>query len=102
MTRLGANGVRSTFGRWLRPLPTATQTWWDYAKFKGASGADPFVVAAAIVERDQQVLLPREAIVVTNEREHGPSRIAIPDACKSEGIDCLNIERWFLREGWRV
>jgi Domain of unknown function (DUF4411) len=74
----------------------------DYAKFKAVSGADPFVVAAAIIERDKHVFMPREAIVVTNEVEHGPGRIAIPDACKAEHIECLNIEQWFTREGWGV
>jgi hypothetical protein len=73
-----------------------------YTKFKWASGADPFVVAAAIIERDKPVLIPREAIVVSSERNHGPSRIGIRDACDAEGIRCLNIEEWFTHERWGV
>jgi len=74
----------------------------NYARFKWSSGADPFVVAAAAVERGKPVLLPRDAIVVSNERNHGPSRISIRDACDAEGIRCFNIEEWFTYEKWGV
>lgn len=74
----------------------------NYSKYKWASGADPFVVAAAMIERDKAVLIPREAIVVTSEANHGPSRISIRDACDAEDIRCFNIEEWFGHEGWGV
>ena len=74
----------------------------NYAKFKWASGADPFVVAAAVIERDKPVLLPREAIVVSSEKNHGPGRISIRDACEAEAVRCCNIEEWFNHEHWGV
>jgi hypothetical protein len=72
----------------------------NYAKPKGS--ADCFVIAAALVERDLPVLMPREVIVVASERKHGPSRIAIPDACIGEGLRPMTVNEWFENEGWRL
>jgi hypothetical protein len=72
----------------------------NYAKPKGS--ADCFVIAAAIIERDTPVLMPRQVIVVANETSHAPGRISIPDACNAEHLTCMNVSQWFTYEGWGV
>jgi hypothetical protein len=74
----------------------------DYSK---KNGADPFVVACALTERENQNagfgFASAEIVVVASERSHLP-RVAIPDACQSEGLRCVNITGWFTLENYRV
>jgi hypothetical protein len=56
---------------------------------KGLPVADPFVIAAAKVHR---------GCVVTQESLR-PSGARIPTACQEFGIECINLERFFEKEG---
>jgi hypothetical protein len=50
---------------------------------KRKSGADPFVIAAAVVN---------SSIVVTEEKPSGgPQKAKIPDVCKAHGITCITV-----------
>jgi len=61
---------------------------------KRRSGADPFVVAAAIV---------RGCSVVTEEKKSGgPARVKIPDVCQSFGIECIPLLELLRREGLQL
>jgi len=58
------------------------------------SGADPFVIATAIVH---------SCTVVTEEKPSGgPNRSKIPDVCKDYGIKCINILDMLRDEGLRA
>lgn len=58
---------------------------------KRKSGADPFVVAAAMVNH---------AAVVTEEKKSGgPNKVKIPDVCASFGVDCFPLLELLRREG---
>jgi hypothetical protein len=74
----------------------------DLVNYAKPGSADCFVVAAAIIERDTPVLLPREAIVIANESRRAPDRICLPDACDREGLRCFDLTGWFNLEGWAV
>lgn len=109
-------GSTDQLSKWLREQETchrSTAELWnaaqviadrypDLVNYAKPGSADCFVVAAAVVERDTPVLLPREAIVIANEARKAPDRICIPDACDSEGLRCLDLTGWFAFEGWGV
>ena len=56
------------------------------------SGADPFVIATAVVGR---------AIVVTGEDKGGPSSPKIPYVCEQLGIRCVKFTELLQIEGWK-
>lgn len=59
---------------------------------KNRSGADPFVIALAIVEH---------CAVVTDEQISGSDkRPKIPDVCKHFGIETFNVLEMIQKEGW--
>ncbi len=61
---------------------------------KRKSGADPFVIATAMVH---------SCIVVTEEKPSGgPSRSKIPDVCQHYGIKCIKILDMLRKEGLRA
>ena len=69
----------------------------DYNKLvdtrRNRSGADPFVIALAMVKR---------LSVVTAENLTGkPERPKIPDVCDSLGIQWLNMIALFREQGWQ-
>jgi len=74
----------------------------DLVTYAKKGSADCFVIAAAIIERDNPVLLPRECMVVADEGRHAPGRIAIPDACDLEHLRYMTVAQWFTNEGWIV
>jgi predicted nucleic acid-binding protein len=56
------------------------------------SGADPFVIALAMV---------RNGIVVTEENARGSlTRPHIPDVCGDLGVPCLNLMGYIEAQGW--
>jgi Domain of unknown function (DUF4411) len=58
------------------------------------SGADPFVVAAALVH---------SCVVVTEEKEsNSPLRPKIPNVCAAYSIQCIGILEVFRREGLKL
>ena len=60
---------------------------------KNRSGADPFVIALAMVEG---------LTVVTDEKETGsPSKPNLPDACAGLGVRCISILDMLREEGWK-
>ena len=77
-----------------------------YSKYKEGyrpdvmNGADPFVVATAIT---------KSAVVFTQEHEqqpgHNPSEVncpKIPTVCDTYGVECVNIEKFIEREGFKL
>jgi len=60
---------------------------------KGRSGADPFVIALAQVQRC--AVLTAEGPTKSPER-----RPHIPDVCDALGIRCLNMLQLFREQGW--
>jgi hypothetical protein len=104
-------------GRWLNGQKTchrATAPMWplsceiadkypDLIDLEKRNGADPFVVACAIREQEAQrgLMFEAKVVVVAQERSRLP-RVAIPDACNSEGIECVNITGWFRMENYSV
>jgi hypothetical protein len=61
---------------------------------KNKSGADPFLIAAAMVHK---------CAVVTEEKPSGgPDRSKIPDVCKAYGIECIRVLEMLKREGLRL
>jgi predicted nucleic acid-binding protein len=55
------------------------------------SGADPFLIAAAIVHN---------AIVVTQEKKSGgPPAVKIPDVCEAYGVRCIPLLTLLQQEG---
>ena len=69
----------------------------DYTRLidtrKNRSGADPFVIALALVEG---------LSVVTAENLSGSlERPKIPDVCRALSIRCLNMLELFREQGWR-
>jgi hypothetical protein len=104
-------------GKWLnarRECHRATVPLWDLAceiadrypdliDLQKKNGADPFVVACAVREKQAQeaILFGAEVAVVAQERSHLP-RIAIPDACRAEDIACVNVTGWFKMENYSV
>lgn len=61
---------------------------------RNKSSADPFVIAAAVVNG---------AAVVTEEKfSGGPERAKIPDVCESFGIVCINLLSMLRAEGVRL
>lgn len=61
---------------------------------KRKSGADPFVIASAVVKR---------CTVVTEEKPSGgPGKIKIPDVCKAMKIECITVLTMLRREGMRL
>ena len=60
---------------------------------RNRSGADPFVIALALVKR---------LSVVTSENLSGSlERPKIPDVCAALGIRCLNMVELFREQGWQ-
>lgn len=58
------------------------------------SGADPFVVALAVVEG---------CTVVTGERPSGnPARPKIPDVCDGMGVRCIGMVDLIREQSWRL
>jgi hypothetical protein len=58
------------------------------------SGADPFVIAHAILNK---------CIVVTEEKPSGgPDKSKIPDVCKAYNVECIRVLDMFRREGLRL
>jgi len=61
---------------------------------KRKSGADPFVIASAIVN---------DCTVVTEEKPSGgPGRPKIPDVCRAYKVECITVLEMLRREGLRV
>ena len=61
---------------------------------KKKSGADPFLIAAAII---------REATVVTQEkRSGGPPAVKIPDVCQAYKVRCIPLLEMLQAEGLRT
>lgn len=61
---------------------------------KNKSGADPFLIAVAMVH---------DCAVVTEEKPSGgPERSKIPDVCKYYGIECIKVLEMLRREGLRL
>ena len=64
-----------------------------------SNAADPFVVATAIVHK---------AVVFTSEHEQGKhdakevNEPTIPTVCSNYGIECVNIEKFIEREGFKI
>ena len=55
------------------------------------NGADPFVIAVA---ESQQ------GVVITGEKDGGPSKPKIPYVCKQRDVDCGRFVRVITSEGW--
>lgn len=91
---------RDTEPMWERACAIA-DAYPDLVIYEKKNGADPFVIACALRERESQNdgMFSVEVVVVTNEKSRGPSRICIPDACKSEGIRPIDLNGWFVEEG---
>jgi len=61
---------------------------------KNKSGADPFLIAVAMVH---------DCSVVTEEKPSGgPERSKIPDVCKKYGIECIRVLEMLRREGLQL
>ncbi|MEI7511291.1 MAG: PIN domain-containing protein [Candidatus Peregrinibacteria bacterium] len=60
-------------------------------RLKGLPAADPFLIASAKVNN---------ATLVTTEKEKANSA-KIPNVCKHFGVDCINLEEFMEREGWK-
>lgn len=61
---------------------------------KRKSGADPFVIATAIIKR---------CIIVTEEKPSGgPHKSKIPDVCKAYKVEYISILEMFRREKLRL
>jgi hypothetical protein len=75
----------------------------DLIDLEKKNGADPFVIACAVREKQAEdaILFGAEVVVVAQERSHLP-RVAIPDACAAEGIKCVNITGWFEMENYSI
>ncbi|MCD4728711.1 MAG: DUF4411 family protein [Pirellulales bacterium] len=58
------------------------------------SGADPFVVAHAILEKC--------AVVTEENPSGGPNKVKIPDVCKAYNIECIKVLEMFRRETLRL
>jgi hypothetical protein len=56
------------------------------------SGADPFVIATAMV---------RDAVVVTGEDKGGPKNPKIPWVCEQLGLKCMSFTELIIAEGWQ-
>jgi len=61
------------------------------AMFSGRPVADPFVIAKARAVG---------GTVVTTEK-HKPNAAQIPNICEYFGVDCVGLEGFMEREGWR-
>ena len=59
--------------------------------YKGGKNADPFVIARART---------LDGIVVTMERER-PNAARIPNICRHFDVECISLEGFMEREGWR-
>jgi hypothetical protein len=55
--------------------------------------ADPFVIALA---------KSLGWTVVTSERTKGIGAVNIPSVCRAEAVPCLDLIRFFAREGWKL
>jgi hypothetical protein len=60
---------------------------------KKANEADPFVIALAKT---------RNAIVVSEEKEHGLTNPKIPDVCKELGIPCIRLTEFYHKAGIKI
>ena len=61
---------------------------------KDKSGADVFLIAAAMIHR---------CTVVTEEKPSGgPERSKIPDVCKHYGVECIRVLDMLRREGTKL
>jgi hypothetical protein len=76
-----------------------------YAKYKRGykpeigDAADPFVIATAMVHK--AVVLTQEAV----QGPHNPSEVKapkIPTVCSNYGVECVNIQGFIEREGFRI
>ena len=94
--------IRGTAELWTRAqsVAGAYPDLVDLAKPNGS--ADPFVIAAALEERDARAdsLWPATVIVVTQERRTRPSKIQIPEACDDLGLQVVKLEGLLDSEGW--
>jgi hypothetical protein len=63
--------------------------------------ADPWLIALAIVKREEQqkTLFPNNYIVVTEESKFKKDRI--PAVCRKYNIECISLIELFRKEGWR-
>ena len=61
---------------------------------KNKSGADPFLIAVAMIHH---------CAVVTQERPSGGTQKAkIPDVCKAYGLECITVLEMLRKEGLRL
>jgi hypothetical protein len=76
-----------------------------YTKYKRGykpeigNAADPFVVATAIVS--SAVVFTQEA----HQAPHNPNQVnepKIPTVCQHYGVECVNIQQFIEREGFRI
>jgi len=58
---------------------------------KGRNGADPFVIALAVVH---------DGVVVTEEKPGSPTKPKIPDVCASMGLRSLTLVQFVVERGW--
>ena len=61
---------------------------------KRKSGADPFVIAAAITTSS--------AVVTEEKPSGGPQKVKIPDVCKAYGIQCVTLLAMLRAEGLKL
>jgi len=60
-------------------------------RLKGGPFADPFVIVKAKIQN---------GIVVTNEKWK-PTAAKIPNICKHFNVECINLEGFMEKEGWK-
>ena len=60
---------------------------------KMAFAADPFVIATAMVRR---------LTVVTEEGLGSPRKPRVPDVCRANGVECINLIRVIRAEAWII
>lgn len=72
----------------------------DFARPTGT--ADPFVIALALVTRDQQLgeIWGKSVVVVSQENRKRPNKDTIPNACDDYGIRCVKHLEFFEVVGW--
>ena len=59
---------------------------------KGRNGADPFVIALALVH---------DGVVVTQEMRGSATKPKIPDVCEAMGIRSLTLIEFVVEKGWK-
>jgi Domain of unknown function (DUF4411) len=68
-----------------------THTALIHARGRGHSGADPFVIALAKINK---------CTVVTEEGRGSAKHPKIPDVCKDLGVPCIRLADLITEEGW--